>query len=481
MKVEKALKILSSSDFDSFIGEIEDPYFEVKGAPYHLSDVQQKQELAKDVCGFANSQGGVIIIGLETSINPEHPGEEVTRVRPFQEDLLNVKQYRDTLNSWVYPPISDLDVKWYPLKEDALRGIAAVIIPKQDNKFFPFLITRHIEDNGKINEIVFGFSQRRLDEVHHHSVQRLHHLIQQGLSNEGLSQRLETIENILMPQTVGIELPVSKGFEKVDKLENGIKVTDIMSAEEKRKEVISYRMKQALIDAELESKPVLVLYTMPVINTVVPDLFASRDSQVVSVLRNPPGLRVHGFDLQTDQEPKIIKGQLRRSFIPGYKLLEFWRDGVLIFTAIGDNDFLCWGKRRRISESLRINPIALIEATYLFCETARQLYFHTEPKNPRFRIGISLRNVIFDDTFCALSPREVGTIGWGFGNNLQRPPEENFSFDILWKDGESRPDRLSFLLVREIYSWYGFEYENIPYRKDVEGTTVIDVDTLKKI
>jgi len=58
MDIEKTLKILSSTAFDQFIGKIEDLRFECKGAPYHLPDIKNKQELAKDVCGFANSGVG---------------------------------------------------------------------------------------------------------------------------------------------------------------------------------------------------------------------------------------------------------------------------------------------------------------------------------------------------------------------------------------------------------------------------------------
>jgi len=206
MNFEETLKILESSDFYKFVGVVEDLHFECKGAPYQLVNNKDKQELAKDVCGFANSEGGIIVVGLETEIRPEHPGEEVSRVRPFPQDLMNLKQYSDVLSTWVYPVISGLKINWYPCIDSSSsspKGIGAIIVPRQETRAFPFLITRYVDEKGKNNEIVFGFSQRKFDEVHHHSVQRIHHLIQQGVSNEFLSQRLETIELILIKQVEG--------------------------------------------------------------------------------------------------------------------------------------------------------------------------------------------------------------------------------------------------------------------------------------
>lgn len=248
---------------------------------------------------------------------------------------------------------------------------------------------------------------------------------------------------------------------------------------EKRENIIGKRLSNALNTVQLESDPAFLLYVFPIVNTSVLDLLDSRNSEATSIIRNPPQLRFHGFGLETDQEPVIVKGQLRRSIINKYKMIEVWKDGTLIFIATGENEFLCWGKRKQIHDSLRINPIALIESTYLFCELARQLFELTEPKNPPLKFGISLKNVKDGKNSCGLSPGAVGTIGWDFGNSLVPPPESNFKFEYLWKDGAIKADQLAVFLVREIYAWYGFEYDKMPYTKTVDGFTIIDVEALK--
>ena len=323
MKFADTSRILESSDFDQFVGVFEDLHFECKGAPYQLADNREKQELAKDVCGFANSEGGIIVVGLETEISSGHPGEEVARVRPFSKDLMNLKQYRDVLSTWIYPPISGLKINWYPCKDNSIsksKGLGAILVPRQEARHFPFLITRYIDEKGKSNEIVFGFSQRKLDEVHHHSVQRIHHLIQQGMTSESLVQRLETIESLLIDQIGGGS--VADLEREIVNRDNKITETRTRTFVEKKKNIINERLSEALRTVQLESNPAFMLYAFSIVNTSIPDLLASRSSESASIIRNPPQLRYHGFGLETDQEPIIVKGRLRRSMIAKYKIVE---------------------------------------------------------------------------------------------------------------------------------------------------------------
>ena len=98
------------------IGIIENESLEFECFPYHqLSLDAIKQELAKDIAGFANADGGTILIcGVATTVKDTHRGEEVEKIRPFQKDQINVKQYYDTLASWVYPSIQQIDIRWFP-------------------------------------------------------------------------------------------------------------------------------------------------------------------------------------------------------------------------------------------------------------------------------------------------------------------------------------------------------------------------------
>jgi predicted HTH transcriptional regulator len=58
--------IVESNLFDSLIDQNEDTWFEAKKKnPYDFSTAAGHYELAKDVCGFANAEGGFILVGFE--------------------------------------------------------------------------------------------------------------------------------------------------------------------------------------------------------------------------------------------------------------------------------------------------------------------------------------------------------------------------------------------------------------------------------
>ena len=59
-------KILKEGRFSELLGMTESHNFECKSQTYDLSQPKQQHELAKDVSAIANTEGGVIIVGLKT-------------------------------------------------------------------------------------------------------------------------------------------------------------------------------------------------------------------------------------------------------------------------------------------------------------------------------------------------------------------------------------------------------------------------------
>ena len=64
--------ILAARDFDKLVGEVETTWFDAKDQPYDIDTDIGKRELARDVAAFANSGGGVVIIGLRTAKSTAH-------------------------------------------------------------------------------------------------------------------------------------------------------------------------------------------------------------------------------------------------------------------------------------------------------------------------------------------------------------------------------------------------------------------------
>ena len=98
---------------------------DAKSEPYWFTDSDKskqdvvKHELAKDVSAFANSEGGLILIGFQTAKDPMAAGEFIECCRPFEPSLVNTEQYVKVLEDWIYPVIPGRDVKWYSSSQNA--------------------------------------------------------------------------------------------------------------------------------------------------------------------------------------------------------------------------------------------------------------------------------------------------------------------------------------------------------------------------
>lgn len=80
MDLEKVTEILEAGAFDSLIGLAETHDLEFKGEPYLLDTDFQKRELVKDVTGFANASGGILILGIRHDKNSTHQRDEAVSV-----------------------------------------------------------------------------------------------------------------------------------------------------------------------------------------------------------------------------------------------------------------------------------------------------------------------------------------------------------------------------------------------------------------
>jgi hypothetical protein len=122
---------------------------ECKETPYQLSQQYQKQELAKDVAALANAEGGIILLGVRTERDNIHRRDEIRRISPFHQHLIDTSQYHQVLGSWIYPTLQGATVEWFPSSKNQRKGIGAINIPNQPATKKPFLLTRTIDDKEK--------------------------------------------------------------------------------------------------------------------------------------------------------------------------------------------------------------------------------------------------------------------------------------------------------------------------------------------
>jgi hypothetical protein len=137
---EEMEQIVATGDFDKLKGEPETPWFDAKSQLYVVSTPAGKRDLAKDVAAFANAGGGTILIGLRTEKSSAHFGDVVTEVVLVDQALVNVQQYHDILNAWLYPACDGITIEWIESSTTPGRGLAAIRVPRQADSAKPFLI-----------------------------------------------------------------------------------------------------------------------------------------------------------------------------------------------------------------------------------------------------------------------------------------------------------------------------------------------------
>ncbi len=445
------LEILKAGNLNEIVGCLESENLEFKGSPYQVSEDYGKYELAKDISGFANASGGLIVVGVKTKKSPEVPYDEVEEIRPFAQDLINVEQYLNVTRSWIYPTVRQLSIDWYRSAETLDRGIIVIAVPDQESGK-PFLIRKSVDSTGKVFETVFGYAERHQAATIPLSVQEIHSLIRDGRVLLQERQRQETGEAKSVPQIVT----------------------------PRAESIISERIEAAIKDVGLEGKPFYVLAAVPLDAVTVPDLFESRNAAVARLIGTPPPLRHAGFDVDAGGNTQIIRGELLRASLSGYKLLELWRDGTLILVASGGPDFLCWRAYEKAETSFQINNLAVVESAYLFVQLSGQVFDYMEPRPRSLLYRIRLGNMTSSEHSCYLVPVPVRSIGWQSKLDQHGAPEPSVEFSYQWSGGNFLPGAIALELVSRLYAWFGVTKDRIPYTKQVDSKLVIDSELIKR-
>jgi hypothetical protein len=429
------IAILESGSFDGLIGVVEDDHFECKAEPYRLEEEHQKLELAKDVSALANAHGGIILIGAQTEVDSTRATDVVKKFRLIPDTRINISQYEDVIRTWVYPPIRDLEIRKFDSSSDPALGLVGIMVGDQEQTWRPYLMTRSIEQSGKVSTTLFGYAERGSGKSAPMSVQQLHTLLRDGY-------RVGT----------GTLLPVQRPEQE--------------SPEKGPTDSLTERIERGIKDVELADRPVFILAAAPEQKTELPSLFSARDSDLVKLLEDPPNLRASGFGPDAGINSRIVEGNRRRTIVPHYKLLEIWRDGTIIMVGAGDEDFLAWGSK--MTDKLRINQLVLVECTYLFAKLFRAVLYKAKPVPSSTLFRLSIRIPAGKKALLYPGPLTNLAVGEHYAPGLECLAETSVTL-------EEDPGGPSFRLVADAYHWFSFEDDKIPYTSVKEdGQRLID-------
>jgi len=203
-------------------------------------------------------------------------------------------------------------------------------------------------------------------------------------------------------------------------------------------------------------------------------VFTPVEGSIRKLIENPPHLRQAGWNLPTHEQAKIIRGEFIRVGDLEYGLLNVYRDGTAIYAVRADEGFLAWATPQN---EQRINPTALVEIVYNFASFYEFVLKDFEQKPYYLFIRADLINMHLNGVISSLLPYPST---WSF-RMVKPAPEENMSKTVEIHAENFRPEAVSFELLREIYLWFGFEEDKIPYTKVKDGRKEIDPDQILKL
>jgi hypothetical protein len=320
-------------------------------------------------------------------------------------------------------------------------------------------VTTVLDDSGKEIGTLLGYFERSGSSITHLSASELRDKLKDGSRFSEIDGKLGGIE--AMVASVLSRLPQDAKVSSSDSASN---MHLVQQAPE--------RIREARHAVGLNADPTFWLAAWSLEPTRFEDLFQSQEAPPVRLLREPPRHREAGFDLSTRRAADNIEGLSRRCLIHGSEVLQLWQDGFLLFVAQGNDGRLGWAMRSDATTGQRINNIALTEMIYIFCELALQLFSLPKPPPSRLTIQLGFSNMRLGDRLACLSPYRP--TDFNLWEGWREAPRDAATFEITFGLLDQNPGAISYSLVSKVYSWFGFEEEQVPYADRAPNPPLLD-------
>jgi len=126
---EESFKRLKNvAEIKALIGTTEDLHLDCKVWPTNENDAQKM--LAKTLCGFANADGGVVVIGMEARLGPNKDDPDVIqRARPVANALAVKSRVENLVGQLVEPGLEGVQVEAVFDPPESVSGFVLVGVP----------------------------------------------------------------------------------------------------------------------------------------------------------------------------------------------------------------------------------------------------------------------------------------------------------------------------------------------------------------
>ena len=463
--INEVIQILESGSLDSLIDTFETSSVEFKRQPYRLDEAQQKFELAKDVSALANSGGGIIIIGVETSRRDDSLADYASKIRPIKRSLCNLDQMRQCVAARTFPSL-DIKLSFIQVEEGEDKVLVLCEVSTPNEKYLPVLVRDPclIEDETKPIGSHIGIFERAQSHTHFYSVEKVHALIQAGQGMiPDISSKLDYLIQTIHTKNSAF---LSDTESKPIFLENSSEPSDEFITEKFNSSVTHQAVKNLATVADLDEMPYFWLSADPKIPFDLSRILESKHDPIVRLIEDPPVVREGGFDLRLNQNSTIVEGDRRRVILQKYGALELSIQGRLLF--VGHEDLLCWGRRKRQENSHLINQLALTELVLLFSELV-SLVFSEANYSGSLRLAIGLSNFCKDQNI-QLEPGPLSE----WNSSTPKTVSESSLYVFIDTDAEDLEKGASEL-IGKVYNRFGYESDQAPYmRINTDNIRVID-------
>jgi hypothetical protein len=370
--------------------------------------------------------------------------ERIEVCRPFDPSIFSGEQYHKVLQEWVCPSVPSLQIDYYPSLNSG-KGVAAIVVPPEAANGRPYVVTRTVEQDGRVNGTLIGYYERVNDRIPTMSATTLRAHLKDGIRFQELSERLTTIEAMMARMLVD---PAS---------------VTMTGTVEQREEEIAQRIDEARTAVDRCDKPNIILTADALGRCGFPRLFYSRDEPVVKLLENPPMLRQDGFRISgTSRGSSIVRAELRRNLALGQEVIDLWQDGLLVAIGPGDYNLLCWARPENLNRGLFLRNFVLAEVTLNFVRLVSEIFKFAEPTPTKIALSLQLEQMTVNGHPCILSTGVDNAYRGAYGMQRNAPgPNISVSFETPFDSLDE--GIVAFELLAKMYGCFGFEYDLIPY------------------
>lgn len=465
MKLIKIYEKLKAGKADELIGLEESSYFDVKSGIYNISKKEGKFELAKDVCSFANSGGGLIAIGFETTQEKTSMKECISAVKPINKGLVNLDSYRKILLEMVCPKISNYIEIGHIDCNGPKQGIIIYIYIKDDyGKDRPFIVTKTLEDsnNGlqKLSTKLIALPTRQGSDTDFETAEQIQKALKWGL-------KVEPSFDLIFQ-----ELKVLNDKFSSSQIKSETSDKEIMANEQNRIDVIR--------NVFFKDIPCLIMSALYLPQPAeVKDIFNTTAGYPMSLVENPPSIRPRfGWNLETLDRPKIKEGKYLEVTNGERKILRVYRDGHVIFGGQMDEHFLGHGTKSRV-DCDAVNAIGVVEIIDEFTRFCEIMRVHLKDKPENIKIKLAVSNPKKAEIHIMSS---IPVNGFKFhetqGNFDSEYQETEKTFNV---SNGLNYDSSAYDLVSEFFYLFGLSNDKIIFVKEDGGVKKIDIDAIKKV